>query len=295
MPAQRMENRKPIVQAPTIAELVDTSRYPIDRPNDPTLQEVIAAARVGLAQDGCARIPGFVRPDVRARLERETVALGPDSLYSSAEYTPYGTGPDESFPEGHPRRRAFPSTCGHVPRDVIPEDTAIQQIYNDPDLKAFIAACLETSEIHQFADPMRGLIINTMQEGHELGWHFDANEFVVTLMTRRAEEGGAFEYCPGLRSPGDENFDAVRDVLDGDRERVKRLDLQVGDLQLFLGRYSMHRVTRVDKGARDTVVLGYSREPGFIGNVASTKRIYGRVTQAHIDAEQSRHTDGLAD
>jgi len=43
------------------------------------------------------------------------------------------------------------------------------------------------------------------------------------------------------------------------------------------------------------VIFGYAREPGFIGSVESTKRVYGRVMQEHLDAEHRRNGDGLAD
>lgn len=295
MSVQTMTPGSSASQAAEASDLIDMRRYPLDRRDDPALKDAIEKARAGLATEGCARIPGFIRDDAREQLARETTALTPEALHSSEAYTPYGTGPDDSFPEGHPRRRAHRSTSGSVTRDLISEDTAIQRIYNDPNFKAFIAACLDADEIHQFADPMRGLIINTMEEGNELGWHFDANEFVVSLMTRRADEGGRYEYCPDLRAPGDENFDGVREVLDGTSDKVHGLDLQVGDLQLFLGRYSLHRVARIERGSRHTVIFGYAREPGFIGSVASTKRVYGRVMQAHVDAEKTRHSDGLAD
>ncbi len=275
--------------------LVDTTRYPIDFPESPVLRDAIARARAELEHDGCACIPGFIRPESQPQLARETADLSGRASRSSEEYTPYGSGPDDSFPEGHPRRRAHRTTSGSVTRDLIPDDTGIQQLYGSPHLQSFVAACLDADEIHQFADPMRGLIINTMEEGTVLHWHFDANEFVVSLMTRRAEEGGQFEYCSGIRAPGAENFDDVRGVLDGKRALVKVLDLQVGDLQIFKGRYSLHRVTPIARGIRDTVIFGFSREPGFIGSVESTKRVYGRVMQAHIDADNRRHSDGLAD
>ncbi|WP_220124971.1 hypothetical protein [Roseovarius sp. TE539] len=275
--------------------MVDTDRYPIDHLDHPAMRSVIAAARAGLQQEGCARIPGFIRAESRELIARETAMLSPRALHSSEAYTPYGTGPDESFPEGHPRRRTHRTTSGSVTRDLIPADTAIQGIYTDPRMRALVAACLGAEEVFQFADPMRGLIINTMEAGNELGWHYDANEFIVSLMTRRADAGGVFEYCPDLRSPGNENYDDVRAVLDGTSDKVKRLDLQVGDLQLFKGRYSLHRVNRIEKGARHTVIFGYAREPGFIGSVESTKRVYGRVMQEHLDAEHRRHGDGLAD
>jgi hypothetical protein len=273
---------------------VDTERYPVHRPDSPALQAAIRAARDGLAQDGCARIPQFIRPDWHAALARETDRLAPQAQYSTQAYTPYGTPADDSFPPEHPRRRAHRTTSGNVTRDLIPEDTRIQQLYHAAAFKAFVAACLEAEELYEFADPMRGLTINVMPDGTSLGWHFDANEFVVSLMTRRPEQGGTFEYCPGLRAPGQENYEAVQAVLDGARDRVKPLDLQVGDLQIFKGRYSLHRVAPLN-GERHTVIFGYAREPGYIGSVESTRRVYGRVTQAHIDAEHQRHRDGLTD
>ena len=275
--------------------LVDTTHYPIDSPESPVLRDVIARARAGLERDGCARIPGFIRPEVRAQLARETADLSGKALKSCEEYTPYGSGPDHSFPEGHPRRRPHRTTSGSVTRDLIPPETAIQQLYGSPHLKSFVAACLGAHEIYRFADPMRGLIINTMEKGTVLNWHFDATEFIVSLMTRRADAGGRFEYCPNIRAPGAENFDDVRGVLDGKRDEVKVLNLKVGDLQIFKGRYSLHRVMPITRGVRDTVIFGFSRKPGFIGSVESTKRVYGRVMQAHIDAENQHHSDGLAD
>lgn len=158
-----------------------------------------------------------------------------------------------------------------------------------------IASCLEADEIYQFSDPMRDLIINVMGENNGLGWHFDANEFIVSLMTRRANTGGTFEYSPNFRAPGHENFEAARSVLDGNKNQVRTLDLRVGDLQIFKGRYSLHRVNRIESGTRHTVIFGYPRPPGFIGSVASTMKVYGRVTPEHIAAENDRHSDGLAD
>lgn len=275
-------------------EPVDLARYPIDRPDDPGLRETILRAREGLARDGCARIGGFIREALRDALAAETDRLVRAALFSSEPYTPYGTPPDETFPADHPRQRVHRTTSGNVTRDLIDEDTLIYRLYRSAAFKAFVAACLEAEVIHEFADPMRSLTINAMPEGTTLGWHFDANEFVVSLMTRRAAAGGAFDYCPGIRAPGNENYAAVRAVLDGDRGLVKSLDLQVGDLQIFKGRYSMHQVAPT-QGERHTVIFGYAREPGYIGSVASTLRIYGRVMQAHIDAEARHHSDGLAD
>lgn len=225
---------------------------------------------------------------------QETEKLAPLALFSREEYTPYGTPPDGSFPPGHPRCNTHRTTSGNVTRDLIPETTLIQQLYQSPAFQAFVADCLDSRQIFPFRDPMRGLIINAMPDSTTLGWHFDANEFVVSLMTRHSEAGGEFEYCPNIRNPGNEKYEAVQGVLDGERTLVKVLDLQVGDIQIFKGRFSLHRVAPTS-GQRHTVIFGYAREPGYIGSVESTMRVYGRVMQEHIDADHIRHSDGLTD
>jgi len=277
-----------------VMRLIDQERYSITLSQHSAMNATVAKARDDLARLGCARISGFIRTGMHPTLVAETDQLARSALYSKDTYTPYGTPPDDNFPKGHPRCRTHRTTSGNVTRDLIPNDFWIQCLYQDKKFQNFIAQCLDAEQIFEFADPMRGLTVNVMTQDTSLGWHFDANEFVVSLMTRRADHGGLFEYCPTIRSPGNENYASVEAVLDGSRDQVQVLDLQVGDLQIFKGRYALHRVTPVH-GTRHTVLLGYSRNPGFIGSVDSTMRVYGRVMQAHIDAEHRRHADGLTD
>ena len=53
------------------------------------------------------------------------------------------------------------------------------------------------------------------------------------MLFQAADSGGIFEYVLKLREPDDENFVEVRKVLKGNRSRVKKLNLRVGDLQFF--------------------------------------------------------------
>jgi hypothetical protein len=277
-----------------ITQLIDCANFPIDQPESEQYKSIVDNARERLEAEGCIRFRQFIKSDYLPALREETENLAPQALFSQQEYTPYGTPPDFSFPKGHPRNNTHRTTSGNVTRDLIPETTRIQQLYLSPLFQRFIADCLDAEQIFPFRDPMRGLIINAMPNNTTLGWHFDANEFVVSLMTKKAEQGGEFEYCPNIRKPGAENYESVQSVLDDDRSAVEVLDLQVGDIQIFKGRFSMHRVAPT-QGQRQTVIFGYSREPGYIGSVESTRRIYGRVMQEHIDADHIRHSDGLSD
>ena len=79
-------------------------------------------------------------------------------------------------------------------------------------------------------------------------------------------------------------------------DTVRTLQMHAGDLQIFLGRYSLHRVTEVRGNTTRCVgVLGYANRPGVIGPFDRTRSVYGRVTEAHLLAAEfaPKSGDGL--
>jgi hypothetical protein len=138
------------------------------------------------------------------------------------------------------------------------------------------------------------VIINMAEEGNGFPWHFDTNNYTVTLAIQNADHGGAFEYAPGIRK-GDENFDAVADVLDGTSDRVTVLNLEPGDLQLFKGRYSLHRVAPL-RGLtpRFVAIFSYVSEPDMVGAPERVKQLYGRTLPIHHERAGAR-SDGYLD
>jgi hypothetical protein len=128
------------------------------------------------------------------------------------------------------------------------------------------------------------MIVNVCKPGQTFNWHFDTNEFTITFLLKGAESGGYFEYVSNLRTKTDECFDEVKNVLNGNRSKVKRLSLNEGDLQFFLGRFSLHRVTH-NSGSTDRLLLiqSFTEMPGIIGNPQRVKDLYGKTTNNHKD------------
>lgn len=267
---------------------MDADRYPLD---DPAL---VTRVRDALAGSDCCVLPGFVAPDLHETLRAEGAALAPHAYHDVETVNVYNTDPDPSLPDGHPARREMVRGNAFVARDRIPADAVIQRLYTDAAFRAFVAACFGLPAVHELGDPLSGLVLNVVAPGHEHPWHFDTNEYTVSLLTQAATDGGRFEYCPAIRSPEAENLDAVAAVLDGDRDPVRTLDLRPGDLQLFAGRYSLHRVSPVG-GARDrhTAILAYSERPGVVGTLARTRQLFGRVTDVHLAAAGATRVDRL--
>lgn len=272
--------------ARAVERVVDTARYPLPDPDGTGWAEVVSHVRQELRTVGCCVLPDFVRPALREPLRREGDQIAPRAYYDVETVNVYNTAPDRSLPEGHPSRTTMERGNAFVPRDAIPGDLLIHQLYTSALFQHFVARCFGFTRLHELADPLSGLCLNVVAPGRSHPWHFDTNEFTVSILTREPAAGGVFEYCPNIRSAGSENFDDVRTVLDGHGEHlVRRLALRPGDLQLFMGRYSLHRVSPVGDGpARHSAIFAYSERPGVLGSISRTRQLFGRVTPAHLAA-----------
>jgi hypothetical protein len=280
-------------------DIVDYESYPLDSPDDPRYRDAVASARAGLAEDGCAVIKDFLRPTAVRTIGREIADRKSTTHFSTSSMNPYfHSTHNPSYPDHHPVNTFIERSSGFIPGDSWDESMAIEVLFRSDALTRFLREVLETDSIFCYADPLAGLTANVLDPGQQFAWHFDTNEFAVTAMIDEATEGGLFEYVPMIRTPEDESFDAIQEVLDGERSRVKTLDLRAGDLQVFKGRHSLHRVTRVpvDSTPRHSAIFAYTAEPGVIGRLERTRQLFGRVLPVHEAAESARvRSDALID
>ena len=266
--------------------MVDNARYPLSDPTGAGRQDVVSRVRQDLQTVGCSVLPDFVRPALREVLQRECEEIAPRAYYDVETVNAYNTAPDPSLPDGHPARITTERGNAFVARDRIPGEFIIHRLYTSPLFQDFVASCFALPRVHELADPLSGLCLNVIAPGRAHPWHFDTNEFTVSMVTREPQAGGVFEYCPNIRSARAENFDDVRAVLTGRGDHlIRRLALRPGYLQLFTGRYSLHRVTPVAGTARHSAIFAYSECPGVIGTAARTRQLFGRVAAAHLAAD----------
>ncbi|WP_197672106.1 arpA protein [Alloactinosynnema sp. L-07] len=290
-------NRMIAPGARVIEQVVDTARYPLADPAGEGWHAAVSQARAELRADGCSVLPDFLRGDLREALRAECAAVAPLAHYDVESVNAYNIPLDADLPEGHPGRLIMERGNAFVARDRIPAESIIHRLYTSELFQRFVAECFELDALHEFADPLAGLCLNVVspEKGHP--WHFDTNEFTVSMLTQQSNTGGVFEYCPNIRSAGSENLDDVAAVLTGEGERlINRLSLRPGDLQLFKGRYSLHRVTPVHGDtARHSAIFAYSERPGVIGSLERTRQLFGRVLPEHLAAAGTVRGDELLD
>ena len=276
--------------------IVDLEKYPIQDLNSPKIKEIINKCKTELNQFSCSTIPNFMLPKsleiMNAELKKQI-----DEIYMSKQsINAYLYSKDDtSLPKDHPKRIFMDRDNGYLNSDLFAKDSEMKFLYEQEELLKFLSACLRISPIYRWADPLACHAYNVMKPEGILPWHFDSCEFTLSLMIQKPEKGGIFEYCPNIREPGNENFEEVKKVIDGDRTRVRQLKLEPGDLQIFKGRFTLHRVTKVEGNrSRYLCIPAYVLDPWRVNTPEHSKAIYGKVLPIHIERNIAR-SDGLTD
>ena len=276
--------------------IVDLEKYPIQDLRSQKIKELISKCKDELDQFSCSTIPNFILPQ-SLEVMNEELKNKIDKVYmSNKSINSYLYSKDDpSLPKNHPKRIFMERDNGYLNSDLFEKNSEMKFLYEQEELLKFISACLGVSPIYRWADPLACHAYNVMKPEGVLPWHFDSCEFTLSLMIQKPEKGGIFEYCPFIREPGNENFDEVKKVLDGDRTRVRQLKLELGDLQIFKGRFTLHRVTKVEgKKPRYLCIPAYVLDPWRVNTPEHSEAIYGKVLPIHIERNKPR-SDGLTD
>jgi len=270
-----------------VRNLVNIADYPIHIDGDKR-NAVLKTVRDNLAHDGCAVLKNFLTADGIAALTQEADAVAGNAHRSYNRTNVYFTADDETLPANDPRRRFYDRSNAFIPADNFKSDGALRTIHDFDGFDRFIQDCFQEDAFYRYADPLADVIINMAVEGNGFPWHFDTNNFTVTLAIQNADGGGAFEYAPGIRK-GTENFSEVGRVLDGASDLIKVLELEPGDLQLFRGRHSLHRVTPlIGTTPRYVAIFSYVEQPDMVGSPERTEQLYGRTLPIHWERAGKR-------
>jgi hypothetical protein len=263
------------VTSVTIEQVINLSAYPIQDLAAPWGVQLVQQCRDQLAKQGYCILRNFITPSALTVIQAECAALAPLSHHTVRYTNPYKTQDDPSLSPDHPLRSFALRTNAFIAQTQFDADSLLLNLYHSDRFKQWIAACFNLAIVYEYADALGGLVLNLLPPTAEHPWHFDENDFSVILLVRAAEQGGELEVASYIRSAEAENFDQVAQVLQGNSPRVQQIDLAPGDLCLFCGKYSLHRVTQViGLVERQTVIFSYTQHPGVIGRVENNLQIF---------------------
>lgn len=269
------------------ARYIDLERFPIQVLEGQGGHAFVALCREELNGTGACNLQGFIKADVIDEVAREALALVRFAYRKDTSRNAYFTKDDPSLPPDHPLRAFFSLKMSQVAKDVIPRAAAIQHLYEWDHLTDFIRRVVGLDRLYRNADPFLALNLSYLSQGDRQPWHYDHNEFTVTLLLQGAEAGGEFEYAPRIRSAADENFEAVTRLFAGTYHDVRTLPRSPGTLTIFKGRHAMHRVTEVSGDRpRISAVLSYDSLPDQVATDETNIAIYGPRVAAILAAKR---------
>ena len=278
-----------------LREIVNVEKYPINDTGSSRYKELINYNRKQLNEDGCCVLSNFIKPESIRRMKEEVDRNLSKIHFTNDKHNPYFTKEDETLPKDHPKRIFSFRQSGYLNSDDLESESDLNTFYNLEEMLKFTSDSLEVFPLYKWADPLGKNPYSVMHTDHYFPWHFDGNEFTLSILVQKAGKGGLFEYVPDLRNKDNENFENVTKVLKGDRKLVKSLDLKPGDLQIFKGRFSMHRVTKIEgKTSRYIALPCYVKDPLKINKPEHSKQVYGKALPIHFKRENIRG-DGLTD
>ena len=258
-------------------DIIDLTRYPLDRPDSTDWQSLVSECRATLARDGLFNLPGFMLPGAVTRAVETLRPLFATGSFTHARRHNIYFQPDlPGLPPDHPALRQVTTVNHTLCADQLGQ-TDLRVLYDWPPFARFLAAVMGRQRLYPMDDPLAPVNAMAYRDGEALNWHFDRSEFTTTLLLQASRAGGAFEYVRDLRTEDDANYDGVAALLSGEVAPTT-LPLQAGTLNVFRGRNTAHRVTPV-AGPRDRIiaVFSYFDRPGVAFSAAERLGFYGRA------------------
>ena len=259
-------------------QILDLDRFPLDCLDGVRGRALLARCRQALGDAGMFSLDGLIRPDALERCTAEVEPLFATEAFTHArEHNIYFDDEIEGLEADHPALARFRTVNHTICGDRIPS-SLITRIYEWQPLIDFLAAVMDKPRLYLMADPLARINVMAYQAGEEFNWHFDRSEFTTTCLLQAPVAGGRFQYRSGLRSDADPNYEGVGRLLAGEDDRVRTLPLAPGTLNVFKGRNTAHRITRVEgERPRIIAVFSYYERPDVLFSDAERLDFYGRT------------------
>jgi len=241
--------------------IINYKKYELREPS--ARAAIIKEAKEQMSKNGAVQLTDFVD---RVALDLMLIEALQKFVHAHRRDTQMGFNPKDKLAESSSslKSRTSPYRMWSLGSDLLSDDKPIREMYCSAELIELVREILEVPELYITSDPLINVNLTYIGEGDQHGWHFDDNDFVVSLMLQQPEFGGQFEFVPNATELDEQD---VSGILDGNSPLVLSETVKAGTLMLFRGRKALHRVAPV-KGNKLRVIalLSFHTKPGFVYN-----------------------------
>lgn len=269
---------------------INFAKYPIEQfenDNDGNYNALLQSCISQMKHDGFVALPNFLLPDAVDALISSISKLEEDGVgfYSTDSHNVFLDAEEESdLSPLHPRRIQLKSSKLIInAKEILLSKKApnLDEIFmSQKSILHFISSVMQI-KLYPSADPYGKFYANIFREGDGLNYHFDRSEYTISLILQPSEKGGEFQFLPNSRRIIEGWNEMILEV-DGINEAVapyslamKMPKLAAGDLYLFQGQNSLHRVSEITKGKRINIILTFNTEPEVRLNKYTLHKFFG--------------------
>ena len=261
-----------------IEQIIDLSCYPLDQSDSVEYRALVDNKRKELENHQYCCFPGFLVEErhreiaiaVESQQQNTNRADNQRNIYLEQK-------PSKSLPDSHPKNLFSRGCYNMMGTHLLQEDSPLKDLYYWQPMQQFIAYIVGEPKLYPNADPYQPVNVLCHGENDRSAWHFDStNAFTLTLMLQAPESGGQFQMVPNTRSDSEPNYAGIKKLLQGDESKVIQVSRSEGELVIFRGCNSAHRVTPVVGSRRRMMcVMVYETEPNVIGDPVINATVYG--------------------
>lgn len=272
--------------------MINFSEYPIDAASTSDYAALVKICREQLRIQGFVSLKHFLDHRCVSTLVSNIRDLEQQGVgfYSTERHNVFlednateSLGTDQDAKSSHPRHIQLKSSKLLInANDLAPKASELDSLFQSTSFLNFIRDVLQMT-LYPSSDEYGKYYANIFHEGDGLNFHFDRSEFSISLILQPANEGGKFQFVPNSREIVEGwtemplNTKDLQCAIDASspKHRVEEPELTAGDLYLFRGQNSLHRVSEVTKGTRINIILTYNSEPDVMLNDYTLRKFFG--------------------
>jgi len=257
---------------------IDLSRYPLDRADSEEYRALVAEKCEQLSSNQYCTMPGFLLDAERRNIVAAVESRQQHTHRADSQRNVYlERTRSDSLPDDHPKNIFSRGCYNMMGAHLLNDDSALKDLYYWPPMQQFVADIVGEPRLYPSDDPYQPVNVLCQGKSDRSAWHFDShNAFTMTLMLQAPESGGHFEMAPNTRSETNPNYAGITKLLLGDNSNTVRVAREEGELVIFRGCNSAHRVTPTEGSRlRLMCVMVYETEPGVIGDPVVNETVYG--------------------
>ena len=256
-----------------LSGLINLKKYNISAIGSEPYEALISLCHKQIDTNGLCLLPDFVTSGFFDGVISEVKDNEEKGFYNESWRSPFGI-KSRKAQENSIQTRASMKTFAY---DLLAPNSKLRLLYESDIFTEFLKKILRVDNFFKCADPLVSCLVASQKGGDELGWHYDPNDGVVTLLLQKPDNGGEFEFVPNSKESINEVSEKELSILDNQDEDIISLAQNPGTLAIFNGSNSLHRVAPVARNSeRIVAILSYSEVPDFTFSSEIRKNFLGR-------------------